>query len=444
MNFFVLGFGTNCGNRLAFLRTALQKIKAGPPFHSLKILKVSPIYESDALLPEGAPESWKQDFLNVNVSIHTTLSPLALLDWIKTLEKSMGRIDRGRWAPREIDIDILVMGPQGTGLFKSDRLTIPHPELHHRPFATLPLMDLLPDWGVSPWKGRPSEHVPFLTHRTQYALTELVGIINVTPDSFSDGGLFNSADVAVQQAERFLALGVTILDIGAEATNPSTAVKNHPITPVEEWKRLEPVLAALRGMPITLSLDTRHAEVAKNGILAGVHWINDVSGFSDPAMVRAVTQSSQTSGTSVDLVMMHSLVVPADPRVTLSLESDPVSQILGWTEKRLQELEAAGIARERIIFDPGFGFGLTVEQSWVVLREIERFHDLGIRILVGHSRKSFLTSITNSPAPARDLETATLSVTLANKGMNYLRVHDAETSSRTLKCWTQVDGVSQW
>jgi dihydropteroate synthase len=189
-----------------------------------------------------------------------------------------------------------------------------------------------------------------------------------------------------------------------------------------------------------ISLDTRHPEVAEKAIQTGIDWMNDVSGLENPRMQKIAAQSG------LDVVVMHSMIVPPKAGTELSSEEDPTSLILEWAEKRFNELNKNGISRDRIIFDPGFGFGKTRQQSWELLREMRRFHDLGVRILVGHSRKTFLTggsSLAKLPAASRDVETLALTQDLAEKGIDYLRVHDPESNSRALRVWAQVNGISQ-
>jgi dihydropteroate synthase len=323
-------------------------------------------------------------------------------------------------------------------IFESVDLKIPHPSLYDRPFALLPFADLLPRSSLLPsqekldeWRRKPPEQVPFRTRRSLFHLTQIVGILNITPDSFSDGGHYFKPDLALQHAEKLREQGIQILDIGAESTRP----KATPVSPSEEWNRLAPILEGLKNKNLILSVDTRHAEVAQRAIQAGAHWINDVGGFNDPAMQKAVAESE------VDLVMMHSLTVPPIPGHVLPSHLDPVIQLLSWAENRIQELESRGISRNRIIFDPGLGFGKTVEQSWEILRGIHRFQTLGIRILVGHSRKSFLSCLTQVPSSERDIETLTLSLDLASQGVDYIRIHQTEMHSRALKAWTQVNGM---
>jgi 2-amino-4-hydroxy-6-hydroxymethyldihydropteridine diphosphokinase/dihydropteroate synthase len=445
----VLGLGSNCGDRLSYLRKAIQCLKDFRSTYPIEIVAISPIYESDALLPDGAPESWNLPFLNLNLVCKTHLSPLELLTQIKLIETQLGRKKRERWAPREIDIDILAFDSM---ILDTADLKLPHGSLLDRPFALLPFADLLPQWRwpkpgplqgvalaeiVSPWRHNPWETVPFRTRRSQYYLTELMGILNITPDSFSDGGLYFHPETMIKQAQELVNHGIGVIDLGAESTRPGAA----HVTADEEWNRLEPSLLSLQELfsslkhPPQISIDTRHSEVASKAIQRGANWINDVTGFEDPAMREAVAECP------VDLVVMHSLSIPPHKSKVLSSQIDPIAQLLDWAEQRISLLVKDGISRERIIIDPGLGFGKTIEQSWEILRRAQELHQLRVRILIGHSRKSFLSQITQQPFAERDIETAALSLDLISKGMNYLRIHNAEIHTRSLKAWTQTNGI---
>lgn len=249
-------------------------------------------------------------------------------------------------------------------------------------------------------------------------MTEIVGILNLTPDSFSDGGVHSSLDAAANAIETMISHDVSVIDIGAESTRPSAGT----VSAEEEWARLSPllmdILPAFRGDPVTFSLDTRHPENAVRALPLGIHWINDVTGFSNPAMIDAVREEG------CRLVVMHSLTVPPDPKVTLPAHSDPVEQVMGALRIRLEELEAEGIERERIIIDPGIGFGKTSPQSFQLVRRAREFKKLGVPVLVGHSRKSFLRKFTESEAQGRDGVTTLLSAYLIEQGIDYVRVHN--------------------
>jgi dihydropteroate synthase len=236
----------------------------------------------------------------------------------------------------------------------------------------------------------------------------LVGILNVTPDSFSDGGRYFSPEDAVRAAHVLAESGADIIDIGAESTRPNAT----PISADEEWNRLQPVLEGLKDFSVPLSIDTRHPETARRALAYGAAWINDVSGLANPEMLQVVKDSAAS------LVLMHSLTVPADSNITLDNGADPVVEVMHWAEQRFDALEREGIARERIIFDVGIGFGKTAAQSWTLLNNIAAFHAFGVPLLVGHSRKSFLGSTD------RDATTLDVSRRMVAAGVQYLRVHD--------------------
>lgn len=257
-------------------------------------------------------------------------------------------------------------------------------------------------------------------------MTELVGILNVTPDSFSDGGAFFTPEVAINAIAEMAEQGADVIDIGAESTRPGAT----PITPEEEWKRLQPVLSALLHFPsMKFSVDTRHVETAKRALKAGAHWVNDVSGFSDAAMIAAVRDSD------CRIVAMHSLSIPADKNVVLPESVDVVAELLQWAEMRFGQIEKSGIARNRIIFDPGIGFGKTAAQSLSILRDIAKFRTLGVPVMVGHSRKSFLANFGD-----RDDTTLIVSHYLAQQGVDYLRVHDVAAHRQMLNVMKAVHG----
>ena len=209
-----------------------------------------------------------------------------------------------------------------------------------------------------------------------------------------------------------------MLDVGAESTRPGAT----PLSPSEEWQRLSPVLEKLialaRSRNKIISLDTRHAENAAKAIALGIGWINDVSGLDNSAMINAVREST------VKLVIMHSLSIPADPAVTLPPDADAVEEVMAWAEKKLAALAKEKISRERIILDPGIGFGKTKAQSLDLVMRAEELKKTGAKILIGHSRKSFLTLFTDAPADERDDVTLVFSSLLMRRNIDFVRVHN--------------------
>lgn len=437
----ILGLGTNVGDRLTNLRQAISSLKT---LSHLTIQQISPVYISNALLPENAPAEWDMPYLNLAVRCETTLEPNKLLEELKKIESSFGREAYTRhWGPRIIDIDILVWDDN---VINTTHLTIPKEGLLTRPFALWPLADVAPTWVfpvsgaeqgktaetlVEKWGSRFSGQAPLQTRQIfQRADTsQLVGVINVTPDSFSDGGKFLQSDNAMQQALSLIESGAEVIDIGAESTSPIAK----PLDAKEEWKRLEPVLRLIHDekkrflIPPKISVDTRHVDVAEQALALGVDWINDVTGLDDPAMRDLVAQAK------VDCVIMHHLCIPEDRNHVLPRAADPVKLVYEWGAKRLEILEQAGIAREKMIFDPGIGFGKMAEHSLLLIKSIERFKALGARLLVGHSRKTFLSLFTDKNFSERDVETLAITLHLAKQEIDYLRVHNVEMAARGIK-----------
>ena len=380
----ILGLGSNIGNRQANLDAAIVALG-----DCVKNIRISSVMETKALLPENAPESWDMAYLNMAIAGDTPLPPHELLAKIKQIEQNLGRVKLGHWSPRNIDIDILAMDNL---VIDEPDLTIPHKELLNRDFALKPLLELMPDW-VYP--------------------TKIVGILNITPDSFSDGGQNFAPEKAIAAMHKLIEEGAEIIDIGAESTRPNAT----PITPEEEWARLAPILAVRDQFPAIISVDTRNAQTAQKALEFGADWINDVSGFASPDMIAAVQHSD------CKIVVMHSLTVPADKSVVMPETCDPVAEIFAWANNRIKSLENAGIARNHIIFDVGIGFGKAAQQSKKLIEEILQFKKLGVPLLVGHSRKSFLGAKNLEDADQKTLE---ISKFLVKNGVDYLRVHNVK------------------
>lgn len=436
----ILGLGSNIGDRLANLRAALLLIKKIP---TLSVKQVSPVYISDALLPENAPTAWDTPYLNLAVRCETTLAPYDLLNHTKQVEMTLGRKPGKNWSPRIIDVDILAWDD----LIQYDKvLHIPHEYLHERPFALWPLADVAPDWIyplpgpqqgktaveiISKWGSHFSGEAPFHTRQIQQRIdtSQIVGVLNLTPNSFSHDGKLTDIKSTLTHVKELVAAGAEIIDIGAEATGPDAS----PISAAHEWQRLEPCLSILLAELPTLfikpkiSIDTYHAETAEKALALGVDWVNDVSGATDPAMQDLLAQHC------CDVVVMHHLGIPTRRDQILPANQDCVALVYQWAEKHLTKLEARGIARERIIFDVGIGFGKTVKQSLTLLKNIQAFRALGTRLLVGHSRKSFLQQFTPNPPAERDIETVALSLHLSAQAVDYIRVHDVDAHARTFK-----------
>jgi dihydropteroate synthase len=257
----------------------------------------------------------------------------------------------------------------------------------------------------------------------------LMGILNVTPDPFSGDGLLGPAAVAA--TARLVAEGVDVLDIGAESTRPNALALDSDA----EWARLQPVLDALaqqawRGR-VRISVDTRHAETAARALAWGVDTINDVTGLADPAMLDVLKAQP------CEVVLMHALTVPVDPAVTLPAGCNVVQEILQWKAAVSAKAAAAGLAPERLVYDPGIGFGKTAPQSLALVNGAKQLVDSGGRWLFGHSRKSFLKLFTDAGAASRDDLTLATSAQLAAAGVHVLRVHAVR---RHVELFAQLEG----
>jgi dihydropteroate synthase len=245
-----------------------------------------------------------------------------------------------------------------------------------------------------------------------------MGVINLTPDSFSDGGVFNSPERALRQANRQLAAGASILDLGAQSTRPGA----DEVGIKEEIGRLMPALEAIRAAcpQALISVDTYWAAVAEAALEAGADWINDVSGGRrDPAMLALIAQAG------CPYVLMHSRGDSQTMDGLTDYGTDVVGAVLEALEKASARALEAGVSRDQLIWDPGLGFAKTTEQNLTLLQGLERLIDPGIPVLVGPSRKRFIGAVLEEPrAKARLWGTAAVSCRAVAAGAAVLRVHD--------------------
>ncbi len=251
----------------------------------------------------------------------------------------------------------------------------------------------------------------------------IMGVLNVTPDSFSDGGRWLDPGNAVAHGLEMEQLGADIIDVGGESTRPGS----RPVAPDEEIRRTVPIVAELaRKVKIPISIDTRRSEVAEAALDSGAVVINDVSGFTFDERMPDVAARSRAG-----LVVMHSR---GEPRTMQEnpLYDDTVAEVKKELLERVRPLLDAGVDRSAIVFDPGIGFAKTFEDNLLILAGIEPLGELGYPLLVGCSRKSFLGAICNREAPDRLIETVATSVIAALSGCRIIRVHDVEENRRAL------------
>lgn len=258
--------------------------------------------------------------------------------------------------------------------------------------------------------------------RLSFSHPLIMGVVNVTPDSFSGGGRRVSTRSAVAQAERLIAQGADIIDVGGESTRPGSA----PVSVETELERVIPVIESLtrRHPRVPISIDTSKPEVAEAALSAGAVIINDVTGLSDPAMVELAAR------TQVPVVIMHMKGAPRD-MAKKARYSDVVKEVATWLEKRASELEKSGV--KKIILDPGIGFAKTASHNLALLNGLEKIVSLGYPVLIGASRKSFIGKILAKPVDEREAGTLAVTAIAVMKGASIIRVHEAKTNRQAAK-----------
>ena len=253
----------------------------------------------------------------------------------------------------------------------------------------------------------------------------VMGILNVTPDSFSDGGRYQALEFAVERAEQMIKDGVDIIDIGGESTRPGS-----PSVPVdEELRRVMPAIYALRELGYPLSIDTCKPEVMREAVIAGADMINDINGFRAPGAIEAVQDSDCA------LCVMHMQGTPQHMQASPAY-GDVVAEVIAFLRERVEALLAAGVAHDRVTIDPGFGFGKSVEHNYALLRNISRMEsDLGLPVLAGLSRKSMIGAVTGRSVEQRLAGSLGGALAAVAQGARIIRVHDVAETVDALKVW---------
>jgi len=257
----------------------------------------------------------------------------------------------------------------------------------------------------------------------------IMGIVNVTPDSFSDGGHFLDAKQAIEHGLLLIEQGADLLDIGGESTRPGAA----SVPEKEELARVLPVLAGLRDSGAALSIDTQKPGVMRAAIEAGADMVNDVNALQLPGAVAAVASSG------VAVCLMHK---QGDPQTMqqLPMYYDVVAEVRAFLQARLHAAQAAGIARERLVIDPGFGFGKNLEHNVALLKQFDALTDLGVPVLAGLSRKSMLGKIADLEVHERVHASVAAALLAVMKGAKIVRVHDVKATRDALAIVNAVEG----
>jgi dihydropteroate synthase len=255
--------------------------------------------------------------------------------------------------------------------------------------------------------------------------TLVMGILNVTPDSFSDGGRFFDAAAAIAHGNALVAEGADILDVGGESTRPGSDTVSAP----EEERRILPVIDGLASLRVPISVDTRKASVAKEAVAHGASIINDVSGLADPQMARVA------AATGAGLVIMHMLGEPKSMQVAPDYQ-DVVQEVAAFLAERARRAQHDGVAKAAIVLDPGIGFGKRtgkgIEDNATLLKHLDAVHALGFPVMIGASRKSFLGNIGKVPMAERLEGSLAAAAIAAWQGAQVVRVHDVRATRRVV------------
>lgn len=255
------------------------------------------------------------------------------------------------------------------------------------------------------------------------ATPQVMGILNVTPDSFSDGGTHNTPAKALEHARKMIAEGATIIDIGGESTRPGAA----EVSPEQEAERVIPVVAAIaRESDVWISVDTSKALVIREAANAGAHILNDIRSFSEPGALQAAAQSG------LPVCVMHK---QGEPRTMQQAPhyQNVVREVYTYLEAQVARCVAAGIEKNHIILDPGFGFGKTLAHNYQLLDKLDLFHNLGLPVLAGMSRKSMIGQLMDIPPDERVAGSVACAVIAAMKGAQIIRVHDVKETVQAMK-----------
>ena len=254
--------------------------------------------------------------------------------------------------------------------------------------------------------------------------THIMGILNVTPDSFSDGGQFTKEETLLSHVEQMIASGADIIDVGGESTRPLA----DPVAEEEELNRVIPAIRAIRQhTSIPISIDTTKSVVAAHALQAGADIINDISAFRFDSKMANIAIKHKAP-----VIIMHMQGTPTDMQINPEYD-DIIDETLSFFKERINWLENQGMSKSRIIIDPGIGFGKTLIHNLVILNRAQDYNSLGCPVLIGHSRKSFIVKVLNNDTIDRDIPTAIISGMLTEKNISILRVHDVKRTHEAIQ-----------
>lgn len=393
-----LALGTNIGDRLHNIWIALEKIS-----EFFEIKRMSHIIETEALLLPNSPDGWCLPFLNMVICGETSLKPMELLTHIQKIEWDMGRkADHEVWSPRTMDIDIIAYDREQSS---NSKLTLPHTGVRDREYLQYLLREVGYDFGDVPQLNLDDYHP--LGHFV--VAPKFVGILNVTPDSFSDGGKYLDPDAAAERFHQLHADGACIIELGGQSTRPNYT----EISPEEEYARLSKVLEKIPASA-HIGIDSYFDDVIEKCLknFENICWVNDIYSRLSDKIVKLIADRN------IKLVAM--------------LNGNDTSTL----EAQINKLENLGVKKENIVADPGIGFAKTKWENIKILKRLREIKDLGCEVMLAHSRKSFISLFSDAEVADRDLETIIISLKCADC-VDYLRVHNLRDHMRafvTAKC----------
>lgn len=425
----LIALGSNLSSRFGTPRQAIFKSLECLKMRGVDVLSCSPIFSTAPVPISDQP--WYQ---NAVALIKTDLAPHELLKLLHEVEHEFGRVRTVKNAARVLDLDLLDYHGQ---VIADNSLTLPHPRMHHRAFVLLPLYKIVPNWvhpvlhtGVRDMlRALPQSELSATSIRLSYK-PELMGILNITPDSFSDGGRHIDAQAAVAAAWKMIENGAGIVDIGGESTRPGAT----PISSEEECARILPVVEELQDCGAWLSIDTYHPQTMQRAIAKGVQMINDITGMADPES-RAIVADSD-----VDIVLMHMQNTPQTMQNAPHYE-DVVREVYEFFEQRIALCAASNIDPERLILDVGIGFGKTMDHNLKLLHNLGRFKNFGVRMMLGASRKRLIADVMGRECPAHDRLGGSLACAAhaAREKIDIIRVHDVPETCQFLELYHAIE-----
>lgn len=430
----LISFGGNVADRGNSPQHTHYQMLAALAARGVRVVRHSRYYKTTAW-----PDPSDPPFNNGVLAVETGLTPQELLDAMLSVEDEFGRTRSTPNAPRTLDLDLLAYHDQ---VIDTPKLTLPHPAMHQRGFVLRPLMDIAPDW-VHPVLGQTTSHmlaqvdasdVEAQIHpETFLKPATIMGIVNVTPDSFSDGGPYLDPQCAIDHAMSLHVQGATILDIGGESTRPGADA----VSVEEEGARILPVIQGVRqrGCDALISVDTRNAATMQAALAAGADIINDVTALThDPQSLACVADAQ------CPVILMHMQGMPDTMQDSPNYQ-DVLAEVTSYLEGRVIACLRTGIMPWHIAVDVGIGFGKTLQHNLILLSHLAQIRrGLGMPVLLGASRKSFIEKIcANTPADQRLGGSLAAVFTALQQGVEGVRVHDVAQTHQAMQVYTAID-----